>query len=126
MGLFLERQHRDVHNSRMTPHLADPASHFGTARFDPEAFAAALAEAGSGRPQALRHAALSNRGLLLLSPAAASGEVAALTGWGAAHQPHLRQLFLATRPDPRRAMQQLAQRGSFRSCHDFLVPSSYG
>ena len=54
---------------------------FGTfVRFDRNAFGRKLAQIGL-RPHDLRHGALSNLALVLLSPASAQAEVSTLTGW---------------------------------------------
>lgn len=89
--------------------LSLPASLLGRTRFDREGFARRLKHVTGLGPHDLRHAALSNLGLLLMLPVRQVTSLQRITGWNATEQERIKTGLLGGNPDPRRVLTQIAR-----------------
>ncbi|RJE79122.1 site-specific integrase [Paracoccus sp. JM45] len=105
---FFVRRIREA-ASRKDQLLSLPRGLFGSPRFDREGFFANLRQVTGLTPHDLRHAAISNLGLLLMTRSAPGSLLSRLTGWPAAQQKQILTGLLGARPDARRGLTQLAR-----------------
>lgn len=105
---FFVRRIREA-ASRKDQLLSLPRGLFGSPRFDREGFFANLRQVTGLTPHDLRHAAISNLGLLLMTRSVPGSLLSRLTGWPAAQQKQILTGLLGVRPDARRGLTQLAR-----------------
>jgi integrase len=105
---FFLRRIRDAGSPREQL-LSLPASLLERTRFSREGFARRLKATTGLGPHDLRHAALSNLGLLLMLPVRQVSSLQRITGWNAAQQERIKTGLLGENPDPRRVLTQLAR-----------------